>query len=227
MTRTVYDLCGANDVRFSPYCWRTRMALAHKGLIAEFLPWRFTERERLEFSGSRTVPVLVDGSEVVSDSWRIANYLEATYAESPSLFGGDPGLSGFVNAWADAVLVPAVAKCVVSDILDRIEPVDRSYFRASREERFGMPLEALAADRQIYQQALDVVLTPLRVCLRRQPWLSGPVAAYADYSVFGVFQWARLISPDDVIAADDPVSEWREKMLDRFDGLGRKFAAAT
>jgi len=72
MTRQVYDLCGANDVRFSPYCWRTRMALAHKRLDAEFLAWHFTEQERLKFSGSRTVPVLVDGDEVISDSWRIA-----------------------------------------------------------------------------------------------------------------------------------------------------------
>ncbi|GIT26503.1 MAG: hypothetical protein CM1200mP41_25470 [Gammaproteobacteria bacterium] len=63
MTRQVYDLCGANDVRFSPYCWRTRMALAHKQLDAEFLAWHFTEQEKLKFSGSRTVPVLVDGDK--------------------------------------------------------------------------------------------------------------------------------------------------------------------
>ena len=36
MTITMYDLAGAEaDRRFSPFCWRTRMALAHKGLSAE------------------------------------------------------------------------------------------------------------------------------------------------------------------------------------------------
>jgi hypothetical protein len=36
MARTLYDLAGADpDLRFSPYCWRTRLALAHKGLEVE------------------------------------------------------------------------------------------------------------------------------------------------------------------------------------------------
>jgi len=32
MTIVLHDLTGADDRRFSPNCWRTRMALAHKGL---------------------------------------------------------------------------------------------------------------------------------------------------------------------------------------------------
>ena len=40
----MYDLAGADEKRrFSPYCWRIRMALAHKGLDVECMPWRFTE----------------------------------------------------------------------------------------------------------------------------------------------------------------------------------------
>ena len=36
MAITLYDLAGAEtDRRFSPFCWRTRMALAHKGLAFE------------------------------------------------------------------------------------------------------------------------------------------------------------------------------------------------
>ena len=47
MAIELYDLAGAEpDRRFSPYCWRTRMALAHKGLEVETIPWRFTEKER-------------------------------------------------------------------------------------------------------------------------------------------------------------------------------------
>jgi hypothetical protein len=30
--------------RFSPFCWRIRVALAHKGLTVETIPWRFTEK---------------------------------------------------------------------------------------------------------------------------------------------------------------------------------------
>jgi hypothetical protein len=35
-----------------------------------------------------------------------------------------------------------------------------------------------------------------------------------------------VISPEDLLTTEDPVFEWREKMLDQFDGLGRGFAAA-
>ena len=32
---TLYDLAGADPtLRFSPHCWKTHMALAHKGLAA-------------------------------------------------------------------------------------------------------------------------------------------------------------------------------------------------
>src|ERR1043165_4592545 len=49
VTIQLYDLAAAeDDRRFSPYCWRTKMALKHKGLEFETLPWRFTEKERIE-----------------------------------------------------------------------------------------------------------------------------------------------------------------------------------
>jgi hypothetical protein len=42
MPITLYDLAGDDpSLRFSPYCWRTRLALAHKGLQVETIPWRF------------------------------------------------------------------------------------------------------------------------------------------------------------------------------------------
>jgi glutathione S-transferase len=58
----MWDLAGADPaVRFSPYCWRVRMALAHKGLSAETIPWRFTEKNLIAFSGQGLVPVIRDG----------------------------------------------------------------------------------------------------------------------------------------------------------------------
>ena len=46
MTLKLFELCGADPERvFSPFCWRIRMALAHKGLEAETVPWRFTEKD--------------------------------------------------------------------------------------------------------------------------------------------------------------------------------------
>ena len=64
-------------------------------------------------------------------------------------------------------------------------------------------------------------LEPLRVTLSNQSFLGGEVPAYADYIVFGDFQWARCISEVELIEADDPVYDWRERMLDLFDGFAR------
>jgi glutathione S-transferase len=55
------------------------MALAHKGLSAETIPWCFTEKSAIAPHGSEKVPVLLDGDRAVVDSWTIANYLEDTY----------------------------------------------------------------------------------------------------------------------------------------------------
>ena len=68
MSIQLYDLASADPkLRFSPYCWRVKMALAHKGLEWEEIPWYFTEKERLPDPNAGTVPVLVDDGKVVSD----------------------------------------------------------------------------------------------------------------------------------------------------------------
>ncbi len=45
--KKLYELAGADENRkFSPYCWRALMALAHKGLEVESQPWHFTENAK-------------------------------------------------------------------------------------------------------------------------------------------------------------------------------------
>ena len=92
MSLKLFELVGTDAARpFSPYCWRTRLALAHKGLKAESIPWRFTEKDRLSAHGAEKVPVLLHGDKAAADSWVIANYLEDKFPERPSLFGGEGG----------------------------------------------------------------------------------------------------------------------------------------
>ncbi|MGV6873527.1 glutathione S-transferase family protein [Pseudochelatococcus sp. B33] len=227
----LYELAAADPaIRFSPHCWKTRMALAHKGLEAERRPWRFIEKETIAFSGSTTVPVLVDHGEAVSDSWRIALHLEERYPDAPHLFpgagAGVVALTRFVNDWADGALVPALIRLILRDIHDCLDEANRDYFRASREKRFGQSLEAVVADRPAHLAALREVLAPLRRTLREQDFLSGATPAYADYCVFGAFMWARCTSATELLAEDDPVFLWRERLLDAFGGLARSAPVA-
>jgi len=224
MSITMYDLAGAEpNRRFSPFCWRARMALAHKGLAVETVPWGFTEKGRLPQPNAGRVPVIVDGGTVVHDSTAIADYLEEHYADRPSLFGGETGraLARFVQNWSETILQPGIIPLVVLDIHRHSRPQDRDYFRRSREERFGKTLEGVVRDREARLPAFRSSLDPLRRTVERQNFLSGEAPAYADYIVFGAFQWARAISDFELLATDDPVSAWRGRMLDLYDGLAR------
>ena len=73
MTIQIYDLAASNsEVRFSPFCWRVKLALAFKGLKFESIPIRFVEKNRIAFSGQKLLPVIVDKEKVIVDSWDIA-----------------------------------------------------------------------------------------------------------------------------------------------------------
>ncbi len=226
MPRQLYELAGADPARrFSPYCWRTRMALAHKGLEADVVPWRFTETDRLAFAGTDKVPVLVDGDRVLHDSTPIAEYLDEAYSNAPSLFHGDIAARHFALAWTNAVLHPAIVRLIVSDIPAVLDARGRAYFIASREARFGMTLAQVTAGREEGLPQFHALLAPLRHVLTGQDYMGGEEPDYADYAVFGAFQWARCTSPFALLAADDAVYAWRERMLDLFGGLAREVPA--
>ena len=220
---TLYDLAGADpDLRFSPYCWRTKLALAHKGMLVDAMPWRFTETDTLAFSGQGRVPVIQDGATVVSDSWTIAVYLEQS-APTPTIFGGVGGQAHarFINAWADSVMMPGIATLIVSDLLDVVAEKDRDYFRSSRESRFGKTLEEVQAGREDRVAAFRASLTPLRVALQGRPWLGGATPSYADHIVAGTLMWPRCTSAFPVVDPEGPIAEWFGRVLDLYDGFGR------
>jgi len=228
MTITMYDLAGAEaDRRFRPCCWRSKMALAHKGLAVETVPWRFTEKDKLPQPNAGRVPVIIDGDRVVHDSTVIADYLEERYPDRPSLFGGAAGraLARFVQSWTETVLQTGLIRLVMLDIHRHCAQQDQAYFRHSREERFSATLENVVRDRQALLPAFRTSLDPLRRTVKRQDFRLGGSPAYADYLVFGAFQWARAISDLEVLAAGDPIGAWRGRMLDLFDGLARRAPA--
>jgi len=232
MAITLYDLSGdpsggpgGGVHRFSPFGWRARMALAHKGLeqdaAVELV--RFSDKHKLEFSGQSQVPVLVDGETVVPDSWAIAQYLETAYPDGPSLFGDAAGEAycRFAAAWTDSQMHPLVARCVVADILNVIDPEDHGYFRESREKRFGVSLEELVANRDETKAQMKMTLYPVRKVVEERAFLGGKTPSFADYAVFGAFMWARCVSDFKLLETDDPVHAWRERMLDLHGGVAR------
>ncbi len=223
MTMKLWELAGAEDDRlFSPYCWRTRLALAPKGLQAQTVPWRFPEKAAHAFSGQGLVPVLQDGERVVSDSWAIAAYLDEAYPQKPLFEGAQArALALFLKSWCERTLHLPIMRVILLDLFGNLHEGDRAYFRESREKRFGTTLEAFAGDAPAALAALRAALDPLRPVLAAQPYLCGVAPAYGDYIVFGAFQWSRALSPIRLLQADDPVYAWRERLLDAHGGMAR------
>jgi glutathione S-transferase len=224
MTMKLWELAAAEDDRlYSPYCWRIRMALAHKGLAAQTIPWRFTDTEKIAFSGQGLVPVLQDGEQVVHDSWAIAEYLEAKVPDRPLFEGAQAKSLTFVfKTWVETTLHGPIFRAMVLDVFNAIHEKDKAYFRASREKRFGMTLEQFGSDPKKGVADLRTALLPVRKQLVQEPYVCGKAPGFADYILFGAFQWARALSPQRLLEPDDPVFAWREKMLDLHGGLARK-----
>ena len=230
MAITLYELAGRDASRpFSPHCWKVRLALRHKGLDFHVATAGFTEIPELENGFAKIVPVLKDGETLVADSFAIAEYLEATYPDRPSLFGGEGGrvLSRFVESWTQRTIHPAMARFAALDIHDGLSDVDQAYFRTSREKAFGTTLENFVADRDARVEPFLASLQPLRAIVAKQPFLGGAAPLFADYIVFGAFQWARVSSPFKLLPADDAVSAWFERCLELYDGEGVKVPAAA
>jgi glutathione S-transferase len=226
MAITVYELAGPDGRRFSPYCWRTRMALAHKGLEAEYVPCTFSQKDKFAFANYDRMPLMVDGDKTIGDSWAIACYLEDTYPDRPSLFGGEIGKAEarFFNEWAMSFSGP-VMKMIIRDIFDHIDPADKPYFRETREARFGATLEELGEKREEARPAFEAAAAPLRAVLAEQPFFCGEAPAYADYILFGTFQIARSMSPMKLVEPGDALYDWRHRMIELHGGLGRSTTA--
>ena len=226
---TLYDLVFQNDRRPSPFCWRAKFALAHKGLPWKDEPTGFTEKHKIAFADSQLLPVLKDGETPVKDSWAIACHLDKAYPDKP-LFATEQELlaAQLANGWVDIAINGAIFPIVVADLVERVRPEDKAYIIESRGKRLGTAdfggFQARAREKGM--ATLRTALEPARRVLRERKFLGGTRSNYADYALFGSFMWAHVTSPLALLESDDPIYTWRERMFDAFDGMGRKAKAA-
>jgi glutathione S-transferase len=164
---------------------------------------------------------------VVRDSWKIAEYLESRYPEKPALFGGTigQGVTQAFNVWVDRALVLPMLALIAADVHERVDPADEHYFRESMEKILKMTLEEARQKRAETMSKLTRTLDPMQALLKRQPWISGAQPAYADYILFSLFQWARVMSPHEALE-EGALREWRERVLDLHGGFARRVASA-
>jgi len=221
----LYELALENGRSASPFVWRIRYALAHKGLPfeSEYLGFREIPSK---FAGRfKTVPVIECGATMMAESWDIAEYLDQAYPDRPALFTSPAELAmvRFTDQWFTAEVLRKMFRIYILDVHDAAHPQDRPYFRESREKGFlrGRSLEDFTADRLSRLPALREALAPLRAHLAKFPFLGGAHPNFADYIVLGAFIWAGSVATVPMLQSDDSLRPYIERGLDLYDGLAR------
>lgn len=110
---------------------------------------------------------------------------------------------------------------VAPDIPKNLDDATKEYFIETRSARLGFPLAQLEDQRDANLRRLGGVLAPLEAHLGEFSFVCGDAPAYGDYIVFGGFQWVRQASRLELVEPGSAIAEWRERMLDLFDGEAR------
>ncbi len=212
--RILYDLAGANEkLRFSPYCFRVKLAMQLKRLEYQTEVVRMTEKDKIEFSGQGLLPVLRDGELVIADSWKILQHLDTHYPQYFDLQITTQPLQQFIRHWCDKSLHPALFKITAPFVHANLAVKDQGYFRETREKRINKSLEALASEREIHLLNLNLVVEPLRQTLSTQKYLAGDhTPGLADLLVLSAFLWPEALLPFALFEDIDAIQIWRQRV---------------
>jgi glutathione S-transferase len=126
----------------------------------------------------------------------------------------------------DRAIVPAMMPVIVADVHERVDPADEQYFRRQFEGFLKATLEEARERAPQAEERLKHVLAPFEAALKRQPFVAGAEPAYADYILFSVVQWARVMSPRVIFATTEALYSWRERILDLYDAFARNVQTA-
>jgi glutathione S-transferase len=221
----LHELVIDNGRCASPFVWRVRYALAHKGLDFESVQLGFTDIPA-QFGGKfKTVPILEHGETLMAESWDIALYLDRRFPDKPALFtsAAELAMVRLTDSWFTAEVQRRLFRVYIKDVYDCARPADRPYFRASREKNMkGATLESFTADRATNLPAIRTALNPLRMHLDKFPFVGGSSPNFGDYIVLSSFQWVASVSTLPLLAADDSLRAYIDRGFDLYGGLGRE-----
>ena len=140
MTASVrlYELVLESGRSASPFVWRIRYALAHKGIAYQSVPLGFIEIPQFFEGRFKTLPIIENGDTVMAESWDIAEYLDRAFPEQPQLFSSptERSMVRLFDQWFLPAVVRPLLPVLVLDVYNAARAVDRPYFRESREARF-------------------------------------------------------------------------------------------
>ncbi|MBD0346040.1 MAG: glutathione S-transferase family protein [Coleofasciculus sp. Co-bin14] len=206
----------------SQYSEKVRLILDYKGLAyrkIEVTPG-IGQLELFRLSGQRRVPVLKDGTTVISDSTAIAMYLERQYPDKP-LIPSDPkqrGLCLMMEEWADQsigllsrkVLFGALSqnqRFRTSILPNQTPDILKTVVGAVPSEFIELLGAGVGYSSDVIKEAKDSLkqdLEALTLLLLDSPYLVGDKPSLADFAVAGLSMLLKfpagpyLEIPDDL-----------------------------
>jgi glutathione S-transferase len=223
-TIRLFELALEDGRSASPFVWRIRYALAHKGLSCETVKLGFTAIPNAFGGRFKTVPVIEHGTTLLAESWDIAEYLDRAFPDRPRLFSGPAEIAmvRLMDAWFTSEIMRKMFRLYVKDVHDAAHPQDRDYFRRSREKNMkGETLESFTAERASHLPGLRTSLAPLRTHLAKFAFLGGDTPNYADYIALSGFHWAASVATLPMLAPDDTLRGWLDRGFALYGGIGQ------
>lgn len=219
MQRILFELAGKDtSQRFSPHCWKSHLALNHKGIHFDSQPVQYHQySEKLNFTDYSLLPVLKDGEKVITDSWDIACYLEEHYPGEP-LFNNESEKQAAksMNQYCDTTLAKLIRPLVLMDIFQLIADEDKAYFRESREKKLDMTLEQFSANASESLIQLKKELSNIEKTLERQPFLGGEAPRYTDICLLSMFMWVACVNDTPFLKDNNHLKKWYQCMLKKY-----------
>ncbi|KAF9443128.1 hypothetical protein P691DRAFT_779052 [Macrolepiota fuliginosa MF-IS2] len=238
MTIILYDIAAKGSIKtWSPNTWKARYMLNYKGLSYKTLALEFPDIEpeykklgippsakKADGKLSYTSPAISDGDARITESFRIAEYLDKTYPDTPKIIpaGSRPAQTGFYEYFFSHFksLWPLLLPKVSVNILN---PESVEYFERTRSEMFGKPLaelepqgEARAQSWKEVKEGFDQIGEQLSG--RGGPYFLGEDPCFVDFAVASLLQALKhVFGPES--------EEW--KGVEEWDnGKWKKFLAS-
>ncbi|WWD16960.1 hypothetical protein CI109_101392 [Kwoniella shandongensis] len=243
---TLYQLVGKADQpqgrNLSPHVWKTKLDLAFFGLdaskIGKTFPGIRSELSEITKNPAVTVPTIEVNGEFTTDSWKIAELLEAEYGTAEkSLFGGPAGkeFAKFIEIWSNTTLANELRPLINSQILNHFDSEAHSWFVQAKlggdiSKITGLQAKlqdptALADQLALARSRLSVIesLLAYKKAKDEPLWLVGK-PTHADFAIFAWYAQS-IIHPEVEKGVwrhpDNPlVGEWLDLILE--SGLVKK-----
>ncbi|KAI0075967.1 hypothetical protein K474DRAFT_1598958 [Panus rudis PR-1116 ss-1] len=218
----LYDITGSIPGKaWSPNTWNTRYTLNYKQIPFEVIWVDYPDIEAVcKRIGAKptatkpdgrdhyTFPVIVDPSTeaVVSDSFNIALYLDATYPKTPRVIpqGAEMLQAAFFHGFVlNQLTMPTFAPLIVAE-WDHLAGRGRTWFRETREAAYGELEEVAGLKDRVKRERLWRAaekgwesLAEWWVLQGDGPFAMGDILSFADIAIAGLMTWILTICGED------------------------------